>query len=316
MRRVLTAVVLIPLVLLAVFKAPLWLFGVLVLLVALLATEEYLNFARHSGVVGFERLTFLFMVIFFIAIAGRTVINTMWNDLRRLAAEGVDPGQHQAMVRASQSVEILFLLLLSAPLWFLLRGMRREDFRGVLAGAGSSMFALFYIGLPLLALFDIRAQQDGPELLLYMFLVVWCGDIAAYYVGRAIGQRKLAPSISPGKTWEGTIASVMASAAVGTLLLVYADHFRAALYSIRLAPAPSVFSMTGNVWYVALLCSIGVNIAAQLGDLVESMLKRGAGLKDSGSLLPGHGGVLDRIDALLFAAPLVWYYSIFRLLNV
>jgi phosphatidate cytidylyltransferase len=256
------------------------------------------------------------MVIFFIAMAGRTVINAMWNDLRRLAAQGVDPGQHQAVVRASQSVEILFLFLLSAPLWFLLRGMRREDFRGVLAGAGASMFALFYIGLPLLALFDIRSQPNGPELLLYMFLVVWCGDVAAYYVGRAIGRRKLAPSISPGKTWEGTIASVIASAAIGTLLLVYADHFRAALYALRLAPAPSVFSMSGNVWYVALLCSIGINIAAQLGDLVESMLKRGARLKDSGSLLPGHGGVLDRIDALLFAAPLVWYYSIFRLLNV
>lgn len=316
MRRVLTAIVLIPLVLLAVFKAPLWLFGVLVLLVALVATEEYLNFARHSGVVGFERLTFLLMVIFFVAMAGRTVINAMWGDLRRLAAQGIDPGAHQALVRASQSVEILFLLLLSAPIWFLLRSMGREDFRSVLAGAGTSMFSLFYIGLPLLALFDLRAQPDGPELLLYMFLVVWCGDIAAYYVGRTIGRRKLAPRISPGKTLEGTIASVIASGLVGTLILVYADGFRAAFYSIRLSPAPSVFSMAGNVWYVALLCSIGVNIAAQLGDLVESMLKRGAGLKDSGSLLPGHGGVLDRIDALLFAAPLVWYYSIFRLLNV
>jgi phosphatidate cytidylyltransferase len=194
--------------------------------------------------------------------------------------------------------------------------MQWRDFRAVLGGAGASLLSLFYIGLPLVGMISIRSQAEGSVLLLYMFLVVWCGDIAAYYAGRAFGKHKLAPRISPGKTWEGALASVVASAIVGTLILVYGDGFRSFLFSIRLAHAPSVFPMSGTIWWMALPCSVGVNIAAQLGDLVESMLKRGAGVKDSGTLVPGHGGVLDRIDALLFATPLVWYYSIFRLLNV
>ena len=148
--------------------------------------------------------------------------------------------------------------------------------------------------LPLLS-----EQENGPSLLLFLLFVIWAGDIAALYVGRAWGRRKLAPSISPGKTWEGSIASVVGSVCIGLLLVVMAGT----LARHNLSPLLSFPGSTVR-W---LVLAVVLNIAAQVGDLIESAIKRGAGVKDSGSLLPGHGGVLDRIDALLVAAPVLWY---------
>ena len=145
------------------------------------------------------------------------------------------------------------------------------------------------------------------------------GDIAAYYVGRAVGKHKLAPRVSPGKTWEGTIASAVGSIVIALLLFHFANPIarpccriyifgRCAIEcsrsAVRRATRP-VLRWTALANSAFALC---VNVAAQLGDLVESAMKRGAGLKDSGSLLPGHGGVLDRIDALLFALPVGWLF--------
>ena len=131
-----------------------------------------------------------------------------------------------------------------------------------------------------------------------MLCVVWAGDIAALYVGRAWGRHKLAPSLSPNKTWEGTLGSVAGSLLVTGGLLGLAAGL-AQWDSTKL-------SYPEDVWYWLVLAVV-VNVAAQVGDLAESALKRAAGVKDSGSLLPGHGGVLDRIDALLLAAPVLWY---------
>jgi phosphatidate cytidylyltransferase len=147
----------------------------------------------------------------------------------------------------------------------------------------------------------LSEQENGPSLLLFLFLVVWAGDIAALYVGRAWGRRKLAPSISPGKTWEGSVASVVGSVAIGLALVLLA-----AALSRRNGGLSILLSFPGSIMgWVAL--AVLLNVAAQVGDLVESALKRGAGVKDSGALLPGHGGMLDRIDALLVAAPVLWY---------
>jgi phosphatidate cytidylyltransferase len=170
-----------------------------------------------------------------------------------------------------------------------------------------------YVGFTLGILPMLQATDHGALYLLYVMLVVWCGDIAAYYVGRAIGRHKLAPRVSPGKTWEGAIASVVAAMFVGWLLFHFLGPISAALRDIGLlssfgytyySPNPVLQSPLGSapLWLVLLFGAV-TNIAAQLGDLVESALKRGAGVKDSGTLLPGHGGVLDRIDALLFALP-------------
>jgi phosphatidate cytidylyltransferase len=129
--------------------------------------------------------------------------------------------------------------------------------------------------------------------------VVWAGDIAALYIGRPFGRHKLAPTLSPNKTWEGAIASIAGSLLVAGGLLELSSYL-ARWNSVAL-------SYADDVWWYWLILAVIVNIAAQVGDLAESALKRSAGVKDSGTLLPGHGGVLDRIDALLLAAPALWY---------
>ena len=149
----------------------------------------------------------------------------------------------------------------------------------------------------------IGAQEGGPSLLLLLLLVVWSGDTAAYYVGKSIGRRKLAPKLSPNKTWEGTIASV-----AGSLVITVRTHsageipYRAGNRSARLSGIDVELAVSGgdpehrrSAWRLGRIC-----------------LKRGAGVKDSGTLLPGHGGVLDRIDALLLAAPVLWYAQLFK----
>ncbi len=167
----------------------------------------------------------------------------------------------------------------------------------VLPAAGAATFALLYTGWALTTLPLISAQGNGPSLLLLLFLSVWAGDVAALYIGRNFGRHKLT-RISPNKTWEGSIASVAGTVLVIALLLLVATELSRRGFD--------QLSYPGSVTRTLLL-SVLLNIAAQLGDLLESALKRGAGVKDSGTLLPGHGGVLDRIDALLLAAPVLWY---------
>ncbi|MGI4830095.1 MAG: phosphatidate cytidylyltransferase [Janthinobacterium lividum] len=181
----------------------------------------------------------------------------------------------------------------------------RSALTRVLPGTAAGSFLLLYVAYPLSLLPRILALEEGTALLLFLFLCVWCGDIAALYVGKSIGRHKLAPSLSPNKTWEGAIASVLGSVAFGMGLILLGN---------RLAARNAGFSRlsTREPWWHFLLLAILLNIAAQLGDLVESALKRGVDVKDSGTLLPGHGGMLDRIDALLFAAPVLWFVVVLR----
>jgi phosphatidate cytidylyltransferase len=158
-------------------------------------------------------------------------------------------------------------------------------------------------------LVQLRQQWAGAFWLLYLLLVVWAGDIFAYAVGRSVGRHLMAPRVSPKKTWEGAAASLAASLLVGSLLFTYALKISSFLLQVRLIERrDGLFGPKPELWPLILL-TVALNIAAQLGDLVESLIKRGAGVKDSGTILPGHGGMLDRIDALLFAAPLLWYYA-------
>lgn len=304
MKRVLTAVILIPLVVLALFRAPLWLFTLLVLGVALLAAREYLGIAKATGFRPFRGVSYALVVWTFVAL----------------------PFLFTAIDRSQ--LFHLFLLLLVTPLVvvafvLLILGMKRDSLAQALPDAAVSFLVLPYIAIPLgLLLVQRELNENGALLLLYLMIIVWSGDIAAYYVGRAIGKHKLAPRVSPGKTWEGTIASAVGSIIIGLLLFHFTVAIEAFLAHLRLwqaaglttyesatAAAPPYFAYAGPLWLVALL-ALSVNIAAQLGDLVESALKRGAGLKDSGALLPGHGGVLDRIDALLFALPVGLIFNI------
>ena len=214
-----------------------------------------------------------------------------------------------------------FLLMLGffaaiAPFVFLTRAMRDESLKGGYPAAAASVFAFTYIALPMGMLVQLRQQWAGAFYLLYLLLVVWAGDIFAYFVGKSMGRHLMASRISPKKTWEGAVASVVASVAVGWLLFHYSLAVSSALLQAGLIGLrDGLFGLERPAMGPILVLTIIVNVAAQLGDLVESLIKRGAGVKDSGSLLPGHGGMLDRIDALLFAAPVLWYYAAWRVMQ-
>jgi len=168
-----------------------------------------------------------------------------------------------------------------------------------LPDAANAVFCLIYTGFTLIALPELHAAHNGPSLVVFLLCVVWAGDTAALYIGRPFGRHKLAPTLSPQKTWEGSIASVVGSLlAAGALLGI--SEYLARWNSVAL-------SYADEVWLYWLIIAVIVNIAAQVVDLAESALKRSAGVKDSGTLLPGHGGILDRVDALLLAAPTLWY---------
>jgi phosphatidate cytidylyltransferase len=269
MKRVLTALILIPFVLLLVFLGPKWqwLFTLAVAGVATLAAWEFLGMAQKTGA-NPPRVAVL------VAILALFAGTFAWPD---------------------QIAPILGLLSLALLVFCtFVRPVER-----VLADASTSIFCLLYTGFTLISLPALREQANGSSLIVFLLFAVWAGDIAALYVGRAWGRHKLAPALSPNKSWEGAIASV-----AGSLLVTGG----------LLALAHLLFSQWNTVWlsypedaWFWLLLAVVVNVAAQVGDLAESALKRSAGVKDSGSLLPGHGGVLDRIDALLFAAPVLWY---------
>jgi phosphatidate cytidylyltransferase len=318
-KRVLTAVVVIPLVILALFKAPAWLFTLLVLGVALLAAHEYLGMATVQGFRPFQTISYVALALSFAIFY---LVAHVVAEMASIAApEGQTVGWDISVFGMSMfwSIAVIPAVVLVVPLVFLLASLRREPLSNALPDAAVSYMMQPYVGLTLGLLPILRSARNGALFLLYLMLLVWCGDIAAYYVGRAFGRHKLAPRISPGKTWEGAIASVLAAVAVGLVLFRYINPIASALRGAHLLVADSYTHLhtTANVhpvrfapvWLVALFAA-GVNIAAQLGDLVESALKRGAGLKDSGTLLPGHGGVLDRIDALLFALPVGFIFYV------
>jgi phosphatidate cytidylyltransferase len=158
-----------------------------------------------------------------------------------------------------------------------------------LPAAGISCSGLILVAFPLSFAVRIHGSgTQGPLLLLFAMVIIWVGDTAAYFVGRSFGKYKLAPHLSPKKTWEGTVASF-----IGSLIVAFV------FARFMTVPLPHLLGMA----------AVG-NVAGQVGDLLESAYKRSAGIKDSGSILPGHGGVLDRIDALILAIPVVWYYWI------
>jgi phosphatidate cytidylyltransferase len=295
-KRVLTAVILIPLVVLALFKAPLGLFTLLVLGVALLAAKEYLDIAAATGFRPFRGLSYALVFCIFIFI---------------VCAAG--EYKHAGGIPEYAPMTVL-VLLVASPFILLVAGMRRDPLSQALPDVASSFLLLPYVGISLASMIVVRGDDPTSALfLLFLMLLVWSGDIAAYYVGRAMGKHKLAPRISPGKTWEGAIASVIGAIVIAVLLFHYLRPVFFALKQIHFFPptmAPSSFAPPETSVPVAIVIAFAVcvNVAAQFGDLVESMLKRGGGVKDSGTLLPGHGGVLDRIDALLFALPVGCFF--------
>ena len=288
--------VLIPIVLVLVLRAPVPVLALVATTVALLTAHELLKLSEAYGIRPFWQATYIFVGLFFFLLA-------------------ISPGEKPLLTAAILIYSLGFASAI-APFIFLVIGMRRVDLSSAFPAAMVSVFAFTYIALPLGFLVQIRQQWAGAFLLLYLLLVVWAGDIFAYFVGRSLGRHLMCPRISPKKTWEGALASLLASLVVGMLLYKYSLPISGALLNAHLIDREGgYFALQKPPLWPTLLLSAAINIAAQLGDLVESLIKRGAGVKDSGAILPGHGGMLDRIDALLFAAPVLWYYAVWRVMQ-
>lgn len=152
---------------------------------------------------------------------------------------------------------------------------------------------LIYIALPLALLVLVRNNTDGIAWIFFLLLIVFAGDTSAFYVGTYFGRHKLSAAISPGKTIEGSVGGFLANILVGSIF--------------------KFFLFTHLPWGICIVFFIAIGAAGQVGDLFESALKRMSGVKDSGGILPGHGGILDRIDALLFATPVMYFFKIYAL---
>lgn len=259
MKRLLTAAVGVPLALLALFKLPPLGFFVLVATLFCLAAWEYVKIVGHW-----------------------TPDAPLWAvvPLVPLVAFALAPGFARWHLPASLPV-IALVLSVGVGVLVLLRSTPIDQGAPAM---GSLVFGGLYLGLPVAALAEL--QSRSPWLVLLLWAIVWIGDSAAFYVGTAFGRRRLAPVVSPKKSWEGAAAALV----VGGLSAGAFSFWREGALDLELVALALVTS-----------------VAAQLGDLVESLIKRGAGVKDSGTLLPGHGGFLDRFDALAFAAPVWWF---------
>ncbi|HVO59799.1 MAG TPA: phosphatidate cytidylyltransferase [Terriglobales bacterium] len=297
LKRVGTAVVLVPIVLVLILWAPIWVLAGVAGLVGLLAIHEFLKLSEHYNVRPFRLPSYIYAGLFFLAIA-------------------IASGMEKPLVSTAAFIYGTAFAAALAPFVFLTMGMTRNSLREALPAAAMSTVAFSYIALPMGFLVQLRQQWAGAFYVFYLLLIVWAGDIFAYFVGSSTGRHRMSPRVSPKKTWEGAAASVIASVGIGVLIFSYARQISQFFLSLHLIqPRDGMLTYQHPPLLPIVVLSAIINVAAQLGDLVESVIKRGADVKDSGALLPGHGGMLDRIDALLFAAPVLWYYAAIRVLQ-
>ena len=291
LKRIATAVVLIPVVLLLILRAPVPVVALVAAAVALITVHEFLKLTESYGIEPLRLPTYVFVGLIFLMLAVSAAADT-------------------PQISALKFVLGLGFASAITPFVFLTIAMRRTQLSAAYPAAAASAFAVLYIALPMAMLVQLRQQFGGAFWLLYLLLVVWAGDIFAYFVGRSLGRHLMSPRISPKKTWEGTMASLAAGLLVGSLLFSHALQISTFLLRVGLIERrDGLFGLEKPELWPIILLTVALNIAAQLGDLVESLIKRGAGVKDSGTILPGHGGMLDRIDAMLFAAPVMWFYA-------
>jgi phosphatidate cytidylyltransferase len=278
--RILTAAILIAVVVAAVWWGPLWLVAALVMLVTSLALHEFFGLAEKAGARGYLLWTSFASILLIYAqmlqveregMAHRLGTSVVW--LRPMS-------DLQAALKL-ESVVILFVLGLAVMVM-----ASRRPVSEALGAMGSSAAGMLLIALPVSYVVRLRGEENGVALLLFLLALIWVGDTLAYFVGRLVGRNPLAPELSPGKTLEGALANLAGAVVVGAVFT-------------------SWIAMT-TVQMIVLAAA--VSVAGQIGDLAESAYKRSAGVKDSGKLLPGHGGMLDRVDSLVFAAPVMWCY--------
>ena len=266
-KRIASALVLVPPLVLCLLYASPGLFFLLVLTVIGLSLREYFHLLQHVSIPVCTHVTWLAAF----ALAMTAYLSA--GDVHWLALT-------------------LFLSMVVLTLSVMLTASQAAHFLPMLV---YSVFGVFFIAWPLTHLILLRLLPAGQWYMLFLCAVVWVGDSVAMYVGKSLGQYKMAPAVSPGKTWEGAVGGVVGSVATAIL--------SAGFWLPHLL-----------LWHCVVL-GLCIALAAQISDLGESMLKRYAGVKDSGGLIPGHGGILDRIDSLLFATPTL-VYALYILLPV
>ena len=257
MKRELAAAIAIPIVFAVLFLAPPVAFKLLVAAIALAALWEFYRLAEKTGMPVSKTVGMIFGAATLVGWSG------LWQWRPVVALWG-----------------LLFLVFLSC----LSQLFARVELSLALGGASGTVFGVLSVALPATAICSLRTVS--PRAVLLLFLLVWGCDSIANYTGKTFGRRKLAPRVSPNKTWEGTIGGLVGGILIGAA-----------------AGTWWVFPELGPVR--GALAGALATSAGQLGDLVESLWKRGAGVKDSGTFLPGHGGFYDRVDSLLFAAPVL-----------
>ena len=281
-KRVATAAVLIPFVVGIVLWGSTAVMALAVALVTMLALFEYFALGEAIGHRAYR---------FWTATCALLLIFAQWlmagEAAHRLSGDLVAYRRFWWFASAGTGLEMVFFLFVLGTAVIAL--FTKRPLVETLPAAGISSSGLILVAFPLSYAIRLHgAGSLGPAILLFAMVIIWVGDTAAYFVGRSFGRHKLAAHLSPNKTWEGTVASFLGSLIVAVVFARF---------------------MTVELPHLLGMAAVG-NVAGQVGDLLESAYKRSAGIKDSGSLLPGHGGVLDRIDALILAIPVVWYYWI------
>lgn len=273
--RIITAVVLIPLVLVLVWWGPPALVAAIAGLVAIAALIEFFSLGERVGLRAFRKWTLLCAAGIFYAQYSASFVET-----RSLGA-GISLVRNAA--NGTLSIEAILLIFLFGAVGIGL-AMKRP-IQEVMAAISVSSAGLLFVALPFSYLVRLdETEGAGRELVLFTLCLIWAGDMLAYFVGRFVGRAAMAPVLSPKKTWEGAFANF-----VGSLIVaIFFSHWTEA-----------------NTWTLVAIAGLA-NIVGQMGDLIESAYKRGAGVKDSGAIVPGHGGALDRIDSLILASPVVW----------
>lgn len=276
-KRVITTLVIIPLPVAAIWFGEPW-FTALMAVVAVLGVMEFYRLAVASRA---SPLVHIGVVLTLLFIISRNP------DLLSFLAPRFDPGL---------LIPLLLMLAIALPmLWLLIRprtGVAFVNWAWTLGG-------ILYVGWLLSHLVSLRGMTDGMNWVFLVILANAASDTTAFFIGRSFGRHRLAPRISPNKTWEGALAGVVGA-------MVFSLLFTAP----RLFAATNPLYVEGFICWQALSLGLLVSVFGQLGDLAESLLKRHAGVKDSGSLLPGHGGVLDRMDSIIFAGIVVYYYVV------